>query len=261
MNTLKCPECGLVNFASAPECKRCHLKFHQSDPAGEASAVGADADPPFADQGSVDANPIATSNFQPAAPAHGEGSPAVLPKYSSAKPKRFTAPMIVFVVYLLLSVAVFVIHFKQFFSLTNSSIWLHLTNPNDMLYIPGFEWTVYASWSFSALEIPASLLLLIPFFCKLRSFLKYVRVYLVFSMIYSIVEVASGLSFRYALTQRLPEDAVTGPMLDRMYWASIFQIIGFLVAFIWLRYFETSNRVKETFVVSLSDQSRQPRPR
>jgi uncharacterized OB-fold protein len=27
MNSIRCPECGLVNFASATECKRCHLSF------------------------------------------------------------------------------------------------------------------------------------------------------------------------------------------------------------------------------------------
>jgi uncharacterized membrane protein len=34
MNSIKCPECGLVNFASATECKRCHLSFEsESAPA------------------------------------------------------------------------------------------------------------------------------------------------------------------------------------------------------------------------------------
>lgn len=27
MNSIKCPDCGLVNFATASECKRCHLAF------------------------------------------------------------------------------------------------------------------------------------------------------------------------------------------------------------------------------------------
>lgn len=31
MNSIKCPECGLVNFATASECKRCHLSF-ESEP-------------------------------------------------------------------------------------------------------------------------------------------------------------------------------------------------------------------------------------
>lgn len=27
MNSIKCPDCGLVNFATASECKRCHMSF------------------------------------------------------------------------------------------------------------------------------------------------------------------------------------------------------------------------------------------
>jgi hypothetical protein len=32
MNSIKCPGCGLVNFSTAAECKRCHLSF-ESDQA------------------------------------------------------------------------------------------------------------------------------------------------------------------------------------------------------------------------------------
>jgi len=37
MNSIKCPDCGLVNFATAPECKRCHLSF-QSETAAPSDA-------------------------------------------------------------------------------------------------------------------------------------------------------------------------------------------------------------------------------
>jgi len=32
MNSIKCPDCGLVNFATASECKRCRLCFAPSEP-------------------------------------------------------------------------------------------------------------------------------------------------------------------------------------------------------------------------------------
>lgn len=240
MNSIKCPECGLVNFASAPECKRCHLKFHQPERVSETS--------PAVDEQNSDAVPAETPNPEPTAAASQPFSPAPLPKHFDADAPGLNAPTILFVVYLLLSVGVFVFQFTQFFALTKSSIWRHLTDPNEMLYIPGFAVIVYASWVFNALEILASLLLLVPLLRKSRSFLKFVRVYLVFSLIYSIVEIASGLSLRYALTQRLPENLMTGPMLDKMYWISILKIVGFLVTFIWFRYFTTSERVKRTFI-------------
>lgn len=36
MNSIKCPECGLVNFSTASECKRCHLSFVSEQEAHEA---------------------------------------------------------------------------------------------------------------------------------------------------------------------------------------------------------------------------------
>jgi hypothetical protein len=36
MNSIKCPDCGLVNFSTAPECKRCHLSFQSETAAPEA---------------------------------------------------------------------------------------------------------------------------------------------------------------------------------------------------------------------------------
>lgn len=36
MNSLKCPQCGLVNFANAAACKRCNSEFQNySQPAGQ----------------------------------------------------------------------------------------------------------------------------------------------------------------------------------------------------------------------------------
>jgi hypothetical protein len=247
MNSVKCPECGLVNFASASECKRCHLKFHQSDPVPITSSADAGAASPVPNQTSLAASSPAVA--QPFSAAHREVTSAVSSEDPNAKPKRFSVPMFVFLIYLLLNFAVLVYQFAHFLTLPKSGMWKYVTDPNQMLYMPGFAATMYGSWALNTLTILASLLLLIPFFLKSRSFLKLVRVYLVFILIYSIVEVTTGLSFRYALTQRLPEnDPVIGPMLDNMYWVSILKIAGFMVAFIWLRYFETSERVKKTFI-------------
>jgi hypothetical protein len=236
-----------VNFASAQECKRCQLKFHQSDSVPITSAEDAGETSPVENQTSVGANSPAVA--QPSSANNREVTSAVSPQYPNAKPTRFSVPMIVFLIYLLLNFAVLVYQFAHFLTLPKSAMWKYVTDPNQMLYMPSFAVTMYASWALNTLTILASLLLLIPFFLKSRSFLKLVRVYLVFILIYSIMEVTTGLSFRYALTQRLPEnDVVIGPMLDNMYWVSILKIVGFMVAFIWLRYFETSERVKKTFI-------------
>jgi hypothetical protein len=135
----------------------------------------------------------------------------------------------------------------QIYVLVHTEIWNLVTDPNAMIYIPGFKLTNYFFALLLVLGTFTSLLLLIPLLRRSHSFLKFVRVYLVVSFIYFAVEVTSGFGFRYALMQRIPINAITGPLLDRMYWAAIFQIIGFLVAFTWFQYFTTSDRVKRTF--------------
>jgi hypothetical protein len=40
MNNIKCPECGLVNFSTATECKRCHMSFEYDQPAFDAQPQG-----------------------------------------------------------------------------------------------------------------------------------------------------------------------------------------------------------------------------
>ena len=42
MNSIKCPDCGLVNFATASECKRCHLSFVSEQEPSEAQHQYAD---------------------------------------------------------------------------------------------------------------------------------------------------------------------------------------------------------------------------
>lgn len=228
----------MVNFASASECKRCHLKFHQQEHVSETSRTR-ESQPSIvaAEMGSPVPQPFSNQKSSPPPPAR-----------VSAKPERLNALMILFALYLLLSVVVFVLQFTQTYRLVHTEIWNLATDPNAMIYVPGFKLTTYFFALLLVLGTFASLLLLIPLLRRSHSFLKFVRVYLVASFVYFAVEVSSGFGLRYALMQRIPINAVNGPMLDRMYWAAMFQIIGFLVAFTWFQYFTTSNRVKRTFI-------------
>jgi len=73
-------------------------------------------------------------------------------------------------------------------------------------------------------------------------------VYLIGSFAHFGIQLATGLSWRSALLEKLQNNKDVEPLLDAMYWTSILSIIGFLVAFIWFRYFTTSDRVKNTFI-------------
>ncbi len=42
MNSIRCPECGLVNFATASECKRCHVSFVSEQMPSEAQYANAE---------------------------------------------------------------------------------------------------------------------------------------------------------------------------------------------------------------------------
>jgi hypothetical protein len=239
MSSVKCPECGLVNFSSASECKRCHLKFQQQEPVSETSPTR-ESQPPI----------VATQRESPAPSSFSnqKASPTPPPGRFGAKPERLNALMILFALYLLFSVVVFVFQLTQVYAGLHSEIWKLITDPNAMVYIPGFRETTYFSALLLVLGIFASLLLLIPLLRRSHSFLKFVRVYLVVSFVYFAVEVTWGFGLRYALMQRIPINAVTGPMLDQMYWVAMFKIIGFMVAFTWFQYFTTSDRVKRTFI-------------
>src|SRR5438876_11694988 len=103
MSSVKCPNCGLVNFASASECKRCHLKFHQPEPVVETSPAVASVDSPVSDQPRVDAEPTVASSLERSAADNRKASPSLSPEYSYEKPKGLNAAMILVAVSLLLS--------------------------------------------------------------------------------------------------------------------------------------------------------------
>jgi len=92
MNSIKCPECGLVNFAEAEECKRCHLKFHQCEPPLKL----------YQTQISLTLRLMCgLDNPEPLVPNPQEAaSPAPLPEYFDAEPDTLNAPWFLFAVYL-----------------------------------------------------------------------------------------------------------------------------------------------------------------
>jgi len=241
MNSIKCPECGLVNFAEAEECKRCHLKFHQPEPVIETLS---DADQPLFEAGVSD-----STNPEPLFPDPQEAaSPAPLPEYFDAEPETLNAPMVLFAVYLFLSTVVLVYQMKGYVDVMYGKAWPHMIDPRDKLYISNFEPLFYLLWLIHILGVFGSILLIILLLRRSHSFLRWVRVYLIGSFAYFGIQLTTGLTWRSTLLEKLQNNKDVEPLLDAMYWTSILSVIGFLVAFIWFRYFTTSNRVKNTFI-------------
>jgi hypothetical protein len=234
MNSLKCPQCGLVNFATAPECKRCHTKFHQPEPVSETSPQ---ANEHISDVVAADA----TESWSP--------PPPPLPREElEDEPSGFSAPMIFFLGYLLLTVGLLAVQLRQLSAMSNSKEFKLFIDPREKLYIPNAEALFYLSWVLAILGVIASLILIVPLLVKMRAFLILVRVYLIASFAYFAVEIAIGFSMHSALTEKFPPKSGATDLLDILYWSLILRIIGFLVTFLWFRYFTTSERVKNTFV-------------
>lgn len=242
MNSLKCPQCGLVNFATAPECKRCHLKFHQPGLLSETSPV---ADEHISDVAAMDAE-----NPEPVAASSEPWSPPPAPEYidDDDEPSGFSPAMILFLGYLLLTIGILGFQLSQLSELWHGKAWGLMTQPNSKLYIQNAEAMFYLKWILNILGIIASLILIIPLLVKMHAFLNLVRVYLVAGFLYFGVEVATGLMLHASLMEKLPPNSGAEDVLQGLYWGSILKFIGFLVTFLWFRYFTTSERVKRTFI-------------
>jgi hypothetical protein len=156
--------------------------------------------------------------------------------------------MILFLGYLLLTVGVLAVQLRQLSAISNSKEWRLFIDPREKLYIPNAEAMFYLSWVLAILGVIASLVLIVPLLVKMHAFLILVRVYLIASFAYFAIEIAIGFSLHSSLMEKLPPGSEAVNSLDILYWSSILRIIGFLVTFIWFRYFTTSERVKNTFV-------------
>ena len=138
MNSLKCPQCGLVNFASASECKRCHLKFQQPESLAEVATA--------ADQISPDS--MATDSLIPDSPARdNKKAPlAPLPEFFVDEAAPFTVPMLLFAVSLVLTLLVLGYQLLQYAKLAGSPEWKGLISPFTPLYVPSLEPLIYFAW-------------------------------------------------------------------------------------------------------------------
>jgi Protein of unknown function (DUF2569) len=239
MNSLKCPQCGLINFASASECKRCHLRFPRPESPPEVATA--------ADQNSPDS--IVTDSLSPDSSARNNTRAPVtpLPEFFVDEAAPFTVPMVLFAVSLLLTVLVLGYQFLQYAKLAVRPEWKGLINPGHPLHAPGLEALIYLEWFVKGGAMVASALLLLLFLRKAWSFLKWVRVYLLATFLFVVVDGAAGLALRKSLITK-DLDKSFDPMLDAMYWYTYLCIITIFITFIWYLYFTKSERVRKTFI-------------
>jgi hypothetical protein len=238
MNSIKCAECGLVNFASATECKRCHLKLQAPETISAAVPVVNET---------VENDEVLS---EPSKDDQPQVVLAPLPEYFDAEPAPFTGWVILFTVYLGFCILAFMFQLKVFFDFMGSSRYQLATDPGGItsFYIPYLEPMLYAELILKSVELLAALglMLLIP--GKSWTFLRWVRIYLFATVLIEIAEIVGGLSLRASFAAR---ELVTKP-------TQLSEIeLGFgllsagafiMISLVWAAYFEKSERVKKIFI-------------
>jgi hypothetical protein len=233
MNSRVCPECGLLNFASATECKRCHVIFHQPGPIPDTSPL------------------VSEPSREPAGENQHQTPLAPLPDYFNNEPAPFSEPVILFAALLAMTVLVVGYQFKLCFAFMSSNTWDVMTDPgfSGMFYTPVIEPLVYMELIVKSAEMAAALALLILLWRRSWLFIKWVRVYLLAGLVYQVVEIAALLSLRATL----PNEDISRPfnlLFEQGFWIA-YALVAFgftVVTLFWLAYFEASERVKRIFI-------------
>jgi Protein of unknown function (DUF2569) len=233
MNSIKCPECGLVNFASATECNRCHVTFQLAEPVVEATR-------PAVDDAQV-------KGPRPVLESEKKDFSDPLPEIFDDEPASFSLVVILFGLTLFLTIALVVYNLQRYSTLMRRPGWKLIIDPREKLYIPGLEAMIYFEWLSKIIILLAAIGLLLLLARKSWLFLKWVRFYLIAGFIYNGVEIAGGLALRATLAQKqLGFDS--GPIQNELYWGAFMCVLATLLAFLWFRYFTTSERVQRIFV-------------
>ena len=229
MSSIKCPNCGLVNFASATACKRCKQEL-------EAASY-----PYWNENGAVKPPEPDWSKLQSVADVPGEY--VDLEDYGDGS---HTIGNILFAIYLGLYTLSGLYAFSH---ITSGSIdkqtWQLLTDPKSKLYLASYEPLYYLVLLGVVVLLPATLIILITLFRKSRAFLSLVVLYLVVEFIHSALCV--WLMFRQITELREKHLPQLDVVADQAQWLPYFPIIGLLLTFIWFRYFTTSKRARLVF--------------
>lgn len=228
MSSIKCPNCGLVNFATASACKRCKQELEApSYPYWNADGPVKPAEPDWSKLQTVPAFPEEAMDFE----IYGDGSHPIGTR--------------LFVVYLVLNILAMFYAMNQASALGNDGSWKLLTNPKSEMYVATFEPLYYLGLSGVILGLPVALLLLLTLFRKSKAFLPLVMMFLAGEFLHGAV--CTWMLFKYVAELRaknLPQFKQAADMAESLPYLSI---AGMLLTFIWFRYFTTSKRARSVF--------------
>jgi hypothetical protein len=243
---LKCPECGLVNFGSATECKRCHFGFTQTTPRPVIPSQS-DTVATVGDQLAPDRTVQNSALSEPDTVNDPETAHASLPEYPDDGPAPYTLGSIIFAVALVFSIVLVVYQLREYSNLYGSEGWKVLTNLRSGIYVPILEPIYYFGWIVKSMVLLASVLLIFALLRKSFAFLRWVRVYLIANFVYLLLDSLAALQMETTLRGK-PLGEAFGALTGHLHWYLYFDGIAILATFIWFGYFTTSKRAAQTFI-------------
>ncbi len=224
MSSRKCPNCGLINFASAEACKRCKQTL-------EAPAY------PYWQGNNVIAPP------QPDWSKLQTDSAVGLADHAD---RSHTIGNILFAIYLGLHVLVLPFSLLAVGWLMSQDAWELLTTPNSRLYLPTFAPLYYVVLLGIVIYLPASVILMVRLLQKSETFLEWVVIYLLGEFVYCLIQGALIWGVSGELSgKHIPQfDAAATQFTGALGVCSI----SILITFMWFRYFTSSERARMVFV-------------
>jgi hypothetical protein len=239
MMNIKCPQCGLVNFASAPECKRCHYEF-----VAAAASTARAAERPL---------PIVPGEQQP--PVQNISQPAQAPKTFTTLPvfEPVATPiggwLIVFALLMGLSLALSAYAIPQSVSMYSTDAYKVLTTEGSALYISGFSSWFTFEFIWNCFLTVSLILLFVRFFKKSKSFPNLMIALLSLSVLVEGFGYLTAITFAKELSQQLRSvvhNAQVPEIIPSYFGLIILLALG--LSMLWIWYFLTSRRVETTFV-------------
>ena len=223
MSSIKCPNCGLINFASAEACKRCK------------QTLEAPAYPYWQGKGAVVPPKPDWSRLQT--------DPAVdLVDHTG---RSHTVGNILFAVYLGLHVLLMPFALLLMVWAMTEESWRLLTTSGTPLYLPTFSSFYYLNLLGIVIYVPASVILLVRLFQKSETFLTWVVIYLLGEFVFSLLQglLMWGVSGEMSGKQ-IPQFQTAA---TQMQWGIGMCVISILIVFVWFRYYTSSKRVRMVF--------------